>query len=117
MWSSDYHKKYQVFWQDKQYTSNDNATFWQGYPGYPVIAVLLLQGYIPYQEAILPFFKDINWHALNEKYKRNYDAAIDEAFINLTKKEKDQITKEVNKIYESLLSLNILIVRKIKNLC
>ena len=43
IFSSDRSKKYIVEWHDNEYSSNDNATYWQGYPGYPVIAVLLLQ--------------------------------------------------------------------------
>ena len=41
--SSDNKKTYLVKWKDNVYSSNDNASFWQGYPGYPVIAVLMLQ--------------------------------------------------------------------------
>ncbi len=29
-------------------SSNDNASYWQGYLGYPGIAVLMLQGKLPY---------------------------------------------------------------------
>ena len=42
--SSDLSKKYLVTWKDDTYSSNDNASYWQGYIGYPVIAVLMLQG-------------------------------------------------------------------------
>ncbi|MBR2810229.1 MAG: hypothetical protein IKD69_02510, partial [Solobacterium sp.] len=42
--SSDRTKSYKVFWKGDQYSSDDNASRWQGYPGYPVIAVLMLQG-------------------------------------------------------------------------
>ena len=36
--SSDGSKEYRVTWDDEgRYRSNDNATFWQGYAGYPVI--------------------------------------------------------------------------------
>ena len=42
VYSSDNKKQYKVQWLDNKYTSNDNATYWQGYSGYPVIAVLML---------------------------------------------------------------------------
>ncbi len=45
--SSNGQKEYLVTWDDRVYTSNDSATYWQGYAGYPVIAVLLLQGELP----------------------------------------------------------------------
>lgn len=39
--SSDKTKRYTVTWNDDLYTSNDNASIWQGYAGYPMIAVLI----------------------------------------------------------------------------
>lgn len=42
--SSDYTKRYTVTWDEDVYTANDNASIWQGYAGYPMIAVLMLQG-------------------------------------------------------------------------
>ena len=41
--SSDGAKTYKVEWQDNTYSSTDNATLWQGYAGYPVLSVLILQ--------------------------------------------------------------------------
>ncbi|WP_418979852.1 hypothetical protein [Adlercreutzia equolifaciens] len=47
--SSDGSKEYRVTWDDEgRYRSNDNATFWQGYAGYPVIMALMLQGRVPF---------------------------------------------------------------------
>ena len=39
-------KVYDVRWSDdgREVTSNDNASYWQGYLGYPVLAVLLVRG-------------------------------------------------------------------------
>ena len=45
--SSNGAKTYTVSWENDVYHSNDNATYWQGYAGYPVIAVLMLQGKLP----------------------------------------------------------------------
>lgn len=76
--SSDGKKTYTVTWQGEDYTSNDNATYWQGYAGYPVIAVLMLQGRLPLDRNIAELFKDINWTELNTSHKRDYAAALDE---------------------------------------
>lgn len=46
--SSNEAKTYIVTFHDNTYTSNDNASYWQGYLGYPGIAVLMLQGKLPY---------------------------------------------------------------------
>ena len=51
--SSNGAKTYTVAWNENgsTYSSNDNATYWQGYAGYPVIAVLMLQGRLPLDRA------------------------------------------------------------------
>lgn len=110
--SSDGKKKYKIKWKNNDFASNDNATFWQGYPGYPVLAVLMLQNKLSYKEEIVNLFTNINWHSLNEKYKRNYDAAVEEV---LSKIDYDiaMIKEEVNKIYEEIKNLDIHINRKI----
>ena len=52
--SSDGSKEYRVTWDDEErYRSNDNATFWQGYAGYPVIMALMLQGRVPFNGEVL----------------------------------------------------------------
>lgn len=76
--SSDGKKIYTVTWQGEDYTSNDNATYWQGYAGYPVIAVLMLQGRLPLDRNIAELFKGINWNELNSGHKRDYSSALDE---------------------------------------
>ena len=79
--SSDGSKEYTVTWDDDgHYRSNDSATYWQGYAGYPVIAALLLQGRLPLDEEVASWFADIPWKALNDAHKRDYAAAAAEAF-------------------------------------
>ena len=68
--SSNKQKEYYVIWNDHQITSNDNATFWQKYPGYPIIAVWLKTKQISYDESVTKFFKNINWQEQNKKNKR-----------------------------------------------
>lgn len=76
--SSDHAKTYTITWRDggKTFTSTDNATFWQGYPGYPVIAVMMRLGRIPYAEEIAREFSGINWTKLNSDHRRDYAAAL-----------------------------------------
>ena len=79
--SSDGSKEYRVTWDDEErYRSNDNATFWQGYAGYPVIMALMLQGRVPFNGEVAAWFKGIPWKALNDAHKRDYAAALAEAF-------------------------------------
>ena len=78
--SSDDSKEYTVTWKDGVYRSNDNATYWQGYAGYPVIMALLLQGELPFDSEVASWFAGIPWKQLNDTHKRDYDAALEEAF-------------------------------------
>lgn len=76
--SSNGAKTYTVNWDDNEYHSNDNATYWQGYAGYPVIAVLMLQGKLPFNQKLADNFKSVNWNEINSKFKRNYAKAATE---------------------------------------
>ncbi|ABM80844.1 hypothetical protein [Hyperthermus butylicus] len=50
--------------------SDDNGTKLRGYVGYPIIAVLMLEGVLPYDERLAKALQGIPWRRLNEKYKR-----------------------------------------------
>lgn len=78
MTSSDGVKEYTIRWSGNIYASDDNATYWRGYPGYPVIAVLMLQGKLPFDRREAENWKDVNWKAVNTKHKNNYAAAVEE---------------------------------------
>ena len=111
--SSDGKKNYKVKWKNNIYVSNDNASYWQGYPGYPIIAILLLQNKLTYNEEIILLFKKINWHDLNEKYNRNYDKAVEEVLNNISY-DSNIIKKETEKIFEQIKDLDIQIKKKLE---
>ena len=50
--------------------SDDNGTRFRGYIGYPIIAVLMKQGRLPYDERLAEALKGIPWRRLNESLKR-----------------------------------------------
>lgn len=112
--SSDGSKEYTVRFAGHQYSSDDNATFWQGYPGYPVIAVLMLQGKLPYDKNEADLWKNINWTELNKKYRNNYAEAVAEVAkergINLETSKQDS-----RSVIEALSLLSLEIKRKIKS--
>lgn len=111
--SSDASKEYTVRFSENQYSSDDNATFWQGYPGYPVIAVLMLQGKLTYDKPEADLWKNINWTSLNKKHKNKYATAVaeiaEERDINLEKSNEAAL-----KVMKELEILPIEIKRKIK---
>lgn len=108
--SSNREKEYIVAWKENIYASNDSASYWQGYSGYPVIAVLMLQGKLSLNRNIANLFKGINWTALNKKHKRNYSEAVNEVISNINE-DKQMIENEVNSVYEEIKKLDIIIKR------
>lgn len=107
--SSDNSKEYTVTWQDDVYSSNDNASYWQGYAGYPMIAVLMIQGNLPLDKEIAFYFVQINWKELNARYKAKYDKAVDEILENLDKQgiDTNTIREEVSSVYQHLSQLPV----------
>jgi hypothetical protein len=104
--SSERDKAYTVKWESDGpgVTSNDNATRWQGYTGYPIIAVLLQTGRIRYDARAAEALKGVPWHRLNEQFKRDYDAAIEEVLQQVEAGGGDAaaIRGEAERIYAAL---------------
>lgn len=108
--SSNEAKVYTVKWDEETYSSNDNATYWQGYAGYPIIAVLLLQGKLSFDKTLVEKFAGVDWNELNKKFKRNYAKAADYV---IAEKGLDELAvdKEVDKVYQELVGLDLTIKR------
>ena len=106
--SSDSAKSYKVMWKDNTYSSTDNATYWQGYAGYPIIGVLILQSKLTVDSTIFEHFSGINWNSLNKKHKRDYRAALLEVFAEKQLSRSEEHTSELHSpvpISYSVLSL------------
>ncbi|MDE6916009.1 MAG: hypothetical protein K2P39_04335 [Lachnospiraceae bacterium] len=114
--SSDGAKTYKITWKDNTYSSTDNGTYWQGYPGYPVIGVLILQSKLTVDSAVFAHFSGVNWNSLNQKHKRDYRAALLEVFAQkaLSKEKTDAIEAMTQQVFDQLKTLDIKIVRKLK---
>ncbi len=116
--SSSGDKEYAVTWGRTEtgqelYSSNDNATYWQGYAGYPVIAVLMLQGKLPLDEGIMGMFKAVNWAELNAAARRDYARALEDLFNqrNYSDEERTVARREAECVHETLGELDIQIRR------
>jgi hypothetical protein len=83
--SSDRTRTYTVEWTPDvaAVSANDNASYWQGYLGYPIIAVLLVLGKVSYESASAEALAGIDWHALNKRFRNDYEAAVDDALASL----------------------------------
>lgn len=110
--SSDGSKTYHIAWDQDTYASDDNATYWQGYPGYPVLAVLLEQGRLTMNKDLIEDMKNIPWKKLNDQFKRDYAKAAAYAMKDLSRKE--EIQKMAVQNNRELSDLNLTIKRKLK---
>jgi len=107
--SSDGTKEYTVSWEGGTYSSNDNASYWQGYMGYPLIAVLMMQGRIPYTADIAAHFRGINWKERNAARRNKYAVVVAEIMDELKQKgvNCEAVDREVQKVYGALKTLDI----------
>ena len=109
--SSSHDKTYDVAWSEdmREITSNDNASYWQGYIGYPIIAVLLKLGKLSFNNHIAELMVGVPWKVINDQFKRDYDKAINHVLDQLETKggNRTEIAQEVEKIYEQLGALGL----------
>ena len=110
--SSDGAKEYTVKFRDDLFSSDDNASFWRSYAGYPVIAVLMLQGRLPYDKEEALLWKDVNWKALNTKYRNRYAEAVKEVALGRDI-DMQKANSSAEAVMTALKSLPIVIKRKI----
>lgn len=107
--SSDGTKNYRVRWNGDLYSSDDNASKWQGYTGYPIVAVLLLQGRLPLNQDVMTLFKGIPWKELNKKHKNKYVEALAEVLedIRANGGDPDRVRREMQTVYSALEALKL----------
>ncbi len=111
--SSDGTKAYLVEWSEvhfKKIISNDNASYWQGYLGYPIIAVLLIKNKIDYNPEVAKLMVGVNWKKINTDFKRDYNKAIEYVLKNVEEKVgyyPDIINQEVDKIMLQIEKLSL----------
>jgi len=109
VWSSDRSKFYTIIYQDKRIRSNDNGSYWQGYLGYPAVALLLHQGYLDYQPKLAAYLGGINWKRLNQKYANHYQEAIKAVLDNLAQQAApvDKLQKYISYLADQLKTSKI----------
>lgn len=78
--SSDGSKTYEVETSadGREIASNDNASYWQGYVGYPAIAVLIARGYYRAPANVIDALAGVAWKEVNRKNKNDWAATIAE---------------------------------------
>ena len=114
--SSNGKKEYTVTWRPgidggaPVYSSNDNATYWQGYAGYPVIAVLMERGVLPLDRAVADEFAHVNWTELNASNKRDYAAAVAHV-VEERGLDKARVQEAAQAVHDALCALDLVVKR------
>ena len=109
--SSGRDRTYSVEWSADlgAIAANDNASYWQGYLGYPAVAVLLAIGALHADESVVGLLAGVPWHDLNVRFKRDYDAAVDSVLADLEQKGADRarIVAEADGVLTQLAALEL----------
>ena len=109
--SSARDRTYTVEWTADPHTvtANDSASYWQGYLGYPIVAVLLARGELRADAQIVEQLGGVPWHELNARFKRDYDKAVDAVLAGLAWQGADRarIEAEVAGVMAQLATLEL----------
>jgi hypothetical protein len=104
-------KVYEVEWSEDggTMTANDNASYWQGYAGYPIMAVLLARGELHAESGAVNAMAGVPWHDLNQRFKRDYEAAVAQVLGALAARGGDPaiVEREVAAVMEQLGALDL----------
>lgn len=77
--SSSGDRTYHIEWNEDltQITSDDNASLWQGYLGYPALAVLMVKGKLPCDATVAAHLAGIPWKRINKQFRNDYEKAVE----------------------------------------
>jgi hypothetical protein len=107
--SSDGDKTYAVFIADggRAIGADDNASRWQGYIGYPAIAVLLQRGILKAPANVSDALADIPWKEINRRNRNDYSKTLAEVsrIVEQSGHDPDAIAAEAQAVLESLRAL------------
>jgi hypothetical protein len=102
---------YDVEWTEdaRSISANDNASYWQGYLGYPALAVLLARGELQAGEDVVRALAGVPWHDLNARFKRDYDAAVAHVLAGLPEgaPAPEAIERAVDNVMDQLAALDL----------
>ena len=106
--SSEGDRKYTVSVEGNNVSSDDNGTRFRNYVGYPIIAVLMLEGRLPYDEELAKALAGIPWRKLNEEMK-DY-SKVEEIVLKRAEEKgvkRERIEDFVNRVMENVRRLRL----------
>jgi hypothetical protein len=109
VYSSSGNKHYDVTYnpESNSIMVNDNASYWKGYLGYPAIAFLMKIGVLSYDEKIANILKTVSWKDINQKFKNDFDKALEYILSSRTKKERKSLEIFVTVLDKEVRALNL----------
>lgn len=99
--SSEGDRSYTVKINNYEVFSDDNGTKFRNYIGYPIIAVLMIEGKLQFDKNISNALKGISWRKLNETYKSYH---VVEKIVKNICKEKGIKEEDINRFIEEVLN-------------
>ncbi len=108
VFSSNGKKFYEVTFDpaENAIMANDNASYWQGYLGYPGIVMLLKLEILPYKPELANLLKGVVWKDLNTKIK-NKDQAIAHVEFSMDDADRENLHEYIAELATKLKKLNL----------
>ncbi len=107
--SSEGDKTYEVEISDdgRIISSNDNASYWQGYLGYPAIAVLIARGMYRPPANVIDALADIAWKEINRRFRNDYSKTVTEVlrFVEERGHDPEGVKTEAEAVLDALRKL------------
>jgi hypothetical protein len=112
VWSSTRDKYYDVIYESEtnSISANDNGSYWQGYLGYPSVALLAALGVIKYRTDVAAWLQGIPWKEINKRFKNDYskvEALIREQLRQYEDFNEEALDDQIHLIAEQLSSLEL----------
>ena len=78
VFSSSKNKTYGVWFDEKSgaIMTNDNGSFWQGYLGYPAIALLMTKKILSFDKKWGKALEEIDWKGINTRNKNDWNKTL-----------------------------------------
>lgn len=103
--SSSGNKTYVVVFnpETRELSANDNASYYQGYVGYPALTFLMIKGLLPFDEKLSAALKGIHWKQLNQENKNDFNKTVAHLFTLAPQRELETFVQEVLAILKTLI--------------
>ena len=95
--SSSGNKVYDVIFNPdtRELSVNDNASYYQGYVGYPALAFLMFKGLLPFDEKLSNKLKGIHWKQLNQDNKNDFNKTVAHLYTLTSRRELEAYAQTV----------------------